>query len=83
MLYACSCVHSRLLQSCPTLCDLMEYNPQGSSIHRIFQARILEWVAMLSSWGPSRPRNQTASLASPALQADSLTTELLVCLRLM
>ena len=83
MLCACSCVHAQLLQSCPTLCDLTECSPQGSSIHRIFEARILEWVAMPSSWGPSLPRDQTASLASPALQADSLTTELLVCLRLM
>ena len=30
----------------PTLCDLMDYNLPGSSVHGIFQARILEWVAM-------------------------------------
>ena len=29
-----------------TLCDLMDYTPPGSSLHGIFQARILEWVAI-------------------------------------
>ena len=33
-------------QSCPTLCDPMDCNPPGSSVHEIFQARILEWVAI-------------------------------------
>ena len=32
-------------QSCPTLCDPVDYSPPGSSVHRILQARILEWVA--------------------------------------
>ena len=31
-------------QSCPTLCDHMDYTPSDSSVHGIFQARILEWV---------------------------------------
>ena len=33
-------------QSCPTLCDSVDWGPPGSSIHGIFQARILEWVAI-------------------------------------
>ena len=33
-------------QSCPTICDLMDYSPPGSSIHGILQARIQEWVAV-------------------------------------
>ena len=33
-------------QSCPTLCDPMDYSPPGSSVRGIFQARILEWVAI-------------------------------------
>ena len=45
--------------SCPTLCDPMDYSLPGSSIHGIFQARILEWVATSSSRGSSRPRDQT------------------------
>ena len=33
-------------QSCPTLCDSMDSSPPGFSIHGVFQARILEWVAI-------------------------------------
>ena len=33
-------------QSCLTLCDPMDYSPPGSSVHGIFQERILEWVAI-------------------------------------
>ena len=40
-------------QSCPTLCDLIDCSPPGSSVHGIFQARILEWVAISSSMGCS------------------------------
>ena len=36
---------SEVAQSCPTLSDPMECSPPGSSIHRIFQARVLEWGA--------------------------------------
>ena len=51
-----SCAHA---QSFPTLCDPMDCSPPGSSVHGIFQARILEWVAISSSRGSSRPRDQT------------------------
>ena len=40
-----------------TLCDLMDYNPPGSSVHGILQARILEWVAILSPGDRSRVSN--------------------------
>ena len=33
-------------QSCPTLCNPKDYSPPGYSVHGIFQARILEWVAI-------------------------------------
>ena len=46
-------------QSCLTLCSPMDCSPSGSSVHGILQARILEWVAMLSSRGPSQPRSWT------------------------
>ena len=36
----------KVAQLCPTLCDSMDYNPPGSSVHGILQARILEWVAI-------------------------------------
>ena len=38
-------------QSCLTLCEPMDYSPPGSSVHGIFQARILEWVAISFSRG--------------------------------
>ena len=40
---------AKSLQSCPTLCDPMNCNPPGSSIHWIFQARVLEWGAIAFS----------------------------------
>ena len=46
-------MRAKLLQLCLTLCDPMDYSPPGFSVHGIFQARILEWVAMLSSRGSS------------------------------
>ena len=46
-------------QSCLTLCNSMDYSPLGSSVHRSFQARILEWVAIPFSRGSSWPRDQT------------------------
>ena len=42
---------SEVAQSCPTLSDLMDCSLAGSSIHGIFQARILEWVAIAFSAG--------------------------------
>ena len=48
--------------SCPTLCDLMDY-----TVHRILQARILEWVASLS---PEDLPNPDIEPRSPAMQAD-------------
>ena len=47
------CVCTKSLQSCPTLCNPMDYGLSGSSVHGIPQARILEWVAMPSSRGSS------------------------------
>ena len=46
-------------QSCLTLCDPMDCSPPGSSVQGLLQARILEWVAMPSSRGSSRPKDQT------------------------
>ena len=46
-------------QSCPTLCDPMDCSLPGSSVHRILQARILEWVAISFPGGSSQPRDQT------------------------
>ena len=45
---------AKSLQSCSTLCNPMDY-----TVHRILQARILEWVAFFFSRGFSQPRDQT------------------------
>ena len=50
---------SEVTQSCPTLCDPMDCNLPGSSIHGIFQARVLEWAAISFSRGSSQPRDRT------------------------
>ena len=55
-----ACVCAKSLQSSPTLCDLMDGSPPGSSVHGILQAQILEWIAMPSSRGSSQPRDQTS-----------------------
>ena len=46
-------------KSCPTLCDPMDCSLPGFSVHRILQARILEWVASSFSGESSQPRNLT------------------------
>ena len=50
---------SEVAQSCLTLCYPVEYSPPGFSVHGIFQARILEWVAISFSRGSSQPRDWT------------------------
>ena len=44
---------SEVTQSCPTLCDPMDCNLLGSSVHGIFCARVLEWVDISFSKGSS------------------------------
>ena len=50
---------SEVTQSGPTLCDPMGCSLPGSPVHGIFQARVLEWVAISFFRGSSRPRDQT------------------------
>ena len=57
-----ACVHAQSLQLYQTLFDPMDCSPPGFSVHGILQARILEWVAMPSSWQSSWPRDQTSLL---------------------
>ena len=52
-------VCAKLLQACLTLRDPMDCSPPGSSVHRILQARVLEWVAISSSRKSSQPRDRT------------------------
>ena len=46
-IHMCVFVHAKLLQSCPTLCNPIDHSPPGSSVHELFQARILSCLALL------------------------------------
>ena len=55
-----------------TLCDPMDCSPSGSSVHRIFQARILEWIVIYFPRGAlPNPEIKPASHVSPALAGGS------------
>ena len=86
------CMHAKSLQSCPTLCDLMDSSPPGSSVHGISQARTLEWVAIFFSRGSFWPRDWTrvsciasifftigATREAPKYSGISLNTVYLQC----
>ena len=66
-------------QLCPTLWDIMDCHLLGSSVHRILQAEILEWVAspffMGSSWPRDRTQIRIRIEIGSKLQADSLPSE--------
>ena len=55
---------SEVAQSCSTLCDPMDYSLPGSSVHRIFQARVLEWDAIAFSGGHALDSGYPISLNS-------------------
>ena len=60
-------------QLCPTLCNAMDCSLPGSSVHGIFQAKTLEWIAMPSSRNLPNSGIKPASLISPALAGGSFT----------
>ena len=68
------CMHAKLLQSCPTICNPMDSRLPGSSVHGILQARILEWVAISFSRESCNPGIEPGSLMSPALACGLFTT---------
>ena len=70
-IYAHVHVSAKSLQLYLTLCDPINYNLPGFSVHGILQTRILEWVAMPSPRGSS---TQGLNLMSPALAARFFTT---------
>ena len=65
MLYTCVCEHVCVL-SCVWLWPHRLCSPLSSSVHGIFQARILEWVVTSYSRGSSWPRDSICILAPPA-----------------
>ena len=70
--YVFSEVKMKVAQSCPTLCNLMDCSPPGSSVHGILQARILEWLASPS---PGDLPNPGVEPRSSALRAEFLPLE--------
>ena len=66
----CICMLSRFI----ALCDRMDGSPPGSSVRRILQARILEWVAMPSFRTLPEPEIKPGSLLSPALTGGFFTS---------
>ena len=67
--YICTCA-ILVSQSCPALCNPLDCKPPGSSVHEIFQARILRWVGNLPS-----PGIKPTSPVSPALAGRLFTPE--------
>ena len=61
-------------QSCLTLFNPTDCSLLGSSVHEIFQARILEWVAISYSRRSSNPETEFTSPASPALAGRFFAT---------
>ena len=64
---------SSVAQSCPALCNPMNCCPSGSSVHGIFQARVLERVAF-PMWDFPDPGIERDSLLSPAFSGRFFTT---------
>ena len=72
-LCVCVCACS-ITQSCLTLCGPMDCSLPGSSVHGVFQARILEQLAISYSRGSSDPGIEPTYLVSPALADGFFTT---------
>ena len=60
------CVHTKLLQSCQTLCDSLDCSPPGSSAHGILQARIWSGLPCPPPGDPLDPGIEPMSLMPPA-----------------
>ena len=69
-----ACLCAQPLQSCVTLCDHMNCSPPGSSVREICRVRILEWVAVSSSRGPSPPKNRTPVICISCTAGRFFTT---------
>ena len=73
LIWLCVC---SVAQLCPILCNPMNYNLPGSAIHGISQTRILGHVAISSSRGSFRPRDQTDVSCISCIACGFFTTEL-------
>ena len=72
--YIYGCLHAKLLQLRPTLCDHMDCSLPGSSVHGILQARILERGAISSSGDPPNLGIEFTPLISPLSAGRFFTT---------
>ena len=70
--YMCAC---SVTQSCPTLCCPLDCSLPGSCIHAIFMARILEWVAISPSRGPSQSRDWNRDSCVSCIAGRFFTSE--------
>ena len=70
----CVCMCAKSLHSCLTLCIPMDCGPSGSSIRRILQAKMMEWVALPPLGDLPDPGIKPASLTSPTLAGGFFTT---------
>ena len=73
-LHASLVLYGMVAHLCPTLCDPMDCSPPGSSVHGIFQARILEWLLLPPPDNLPYPGIEPASVMSPALASGCFTT---------
>ena len=71
---AALCAMWQIAQSCLILCNPVDCNPPGSSVHRILQATILVWVAISLSRGSSQPRDRTWVSCSSCIAGRFFTT---------
>ena len=71
--------YAKSLQSCPTLSDPMDCGPPGSSIHGIFQARVLEWGAIAFSvdwlYSPCNSPGQNTGMGNLSLLQEIFPTQ--------
>ena len=58
---------SEVAQSCQTLREPTDCSLPGSSVHRIFQARVLEWGAIAVILDPKKIKSVTVSIVSPSI----------------
>ena len=68
-------MHAQTIQLCPILSNLMSCSLQGSSVHGIFQAIVVEWVAISSSRDLPDPGTEPTSPMAPALAGEFFITE--------
>ena len=76
-IHLCACMHAKLLQSCPTLCEAMDCSPLGSSVLGILLAKIMGLVAMPYSRGSSWPRDWNFISCNSCIASKFFTAELL------